>query len=108
MAYNVQSTRPTMTEAKDMMDGQIIPKVSYSMPVNKHPEQQYKQKNTAIDQVMLNKFNTHRRIIKLVVFSLLKVGGRNYPWFKIIQDQKGILYLLKQMKRNCIIANDLL
>ena len=50
----------------------------------------------------------HRNIPKAVLYSSLEMGGLKYPSFEVIQDQKGILYLLQQLQWKGTIANDML
>ena len=64
--------------------------------------------NTVINQVMLNKLNVHRNMLKAVIYSPLKWGGLNYPSFQVIQDQKGLLWLLQRLRWNGTIKNDML
>ena len=91
-----------------MLTGRILPRITYSMAVTTFSEKQCKGLNTTIDQVMLNKLNVHRNMPKLVIYSPLKWGGLNYPSFQVIQDQKGLLYFLQQLRWNGTIPNDML
>ena len=43
-----------------------------------------------------------------VMYSPLALGGANYPCLEVIQDQKGILNLIKQLRWGKTMANDIL
>ena len=108
IASLARSARLTFYEAKSMLEGRIIPQVTYSMSLTTFTKLQCKNMNIVIDRTMLNKMGTNRNMPCAVVYSPLQWGGMNYPNFQIIQDQKGILYLLQQLRWQGTIANDLL
>ena len=78
------------------------------MPITSFTRQQYKQLNTTMDKVMLNKYQLNRKMPKVVIYSPYNMGGMIYPSFLIIQDQMNIMNLLKQLRWNKTVANDFL
>ena len=85
IASLARSALLTFYEAKSMLEGRIIPQVTYSMSLTTFTKLQCKSMNIVIDRTSMN-----------------------YPNFQIIQDQKGILFLLQQLQWQGTIANDLL
>ena len=88
----------TFYEAKSMLELRITPQVTYSMSLTTFTTLQCSNMNIIIDRTMLNKMGTNCNMLGAVVYSPLRWGGMNYPNFQIIQDQKGILYLLQQVR----------
>ncbi len=76
------------------------------MPTTTFDSKQCKSMNTALDATMLNKLNLNRHMPKAVLYSPLSKGGLDYPSFQIIQDQKGILTLLKHLRWNGTVGKD--
>ena len=108
VSSRARSARLTFYEAKSMLESRIIPQVTYSMSLTTFTALQCKNMNIIIDRTMLNKMGINRNMPRAVVYSSLQWGGMNYPNFQIIQDQKGILYLIQQLRWQGTIANDLL
>lgn len=108
LAARALEARLDLYESYSMLFSRIVPKVTYSMPLTSFDAKQCKQLNTIIDRVMLNKLNLNRNMPKAVIYSPYHMAGLNYPSFQIIQDQKGILNLLKELRWNKTMANDIL
>ena len=98
----------TLEEAHLMIYTRILPKVTYSMPITMFTTSQCKRLNTPIDQVMLPKLHINRHMPKAVIYSTLKHGGINFPKMEVIQLKKGIMFLLRQLRWDHTIANDIL
>ena len=95
-------------EGHSLLNGRIVPTVTFSMPVTTFTEDQCNQMNTVVNKVMLNKLGVHRNTPHAVTYTPLHMGGLNYPCFQIIQDQKGILSMLKHFRWNGTVGNDML
>ena len=107
-ASNAGAAKLNTAEAWSMLTGRIIPSVTYPMSVTTFTETQCKSMNTIIDKIMINKLRLNRHMPKAVVYAPLTLGGIGYPSFQIIQDQKGILTMLKHFRWNGTVANDML
>ena len=57
---------------------------------------------------MVSKSTFNKHMARAVLYSPLHMVGMNYPYFKIIQDQKGILNFMKQLRWNSTVTNNLL
>jgi len=57
---------------------------------------------------MLNKLRINRHAPKAALYSSFLRGGLNYPSFRIIQAQKGILTLLRHLRLRSTVGNDIL
>jgi len=57
---------------------------------------------------MVNKYRYNRHMPRAVMYSPLDLGGADYPCFEVIQDQKGLLNLIKQLRWGRTMANDIL
>ena len=91
-----------------MLNARIFPKVIYSMLTIMFSEDQCRQLNTPIDKVMLNKLHLNRHTPKTVLYSSREQAGLDYPSFRICQDQKCILTLLKHLWWDGTVGNDIL
>ena len=108
LANRARGSRLSCREAHLLLHTRILKTVTYSMPVTSFTTTQCKRLNTIIDKVMLNKLGLNRNMPKIVLYSPLEKGGMNYPSFSILQDQLGIINLIKQLRWNKTIANDIL
>ena len=94
--------------AYSMLNVRIFPNVTYSTPTTIVSEDQCHWLNTPINEVVLNKFHLNLHTPKVVLYSSKQRAGLNYPSFRIHQDQKGILTLLKHLGWDGTIGNDVL
>ena len=108
LARRIAPARLTFEESYLMLITRILPKVTYSMPITMFDKKQCKRLNTPIDQVLLPKLGVNRHMPKAIVYSPLKHGGMNFPKIESIQDQKGIMFLIKQLRWGKALANDIL
>ena len=108
LTNRILGPRVTLRKAHTLMDSRVIPNVRYSMPLTSFTRKECKNLNTAIDKNMVNKYRYNRHMPRTVLYISLELGGANYPCFEITQDQKGILNMIKQLRWNKTIANDIL
>jgi len=78
-----------------MLNGRIIPQMSYSMLVTTFDANQCRQLTTAIDQTIFSKLGFNRYMPHTVMYRPPHMCGYSFPCFQIIQDQKGLLNMLK-------------
>ena len=71
VSSRARSARLTFYEAKSMLEGRIIPQVTYSMSLTTFTALQCKNMNIIIDRTMLNKMGTNRNMPRAVVYSPL-------------------------------------
>ena len=109
LANKARGVKLSCREAHLLLHMRILKTVTYSMPVTSFTPTQCKQLNTIIDKVMLiNKLKLNKNTPKIVLYSPLEKGGMNYPPFTILQYQLGIVNMIKQLRWNKTIANDVL
>lgn len=104
----IGSARLTLRESRHLMEGRIIPSISYPMAVTTFDQDQCHDLNKPIDRVLLNKMKVNRNMPKAVVYAPKHMAGLNYKSFQTLQDQKGILTMLQHFRWNGAVANDLL
>ena len=98
----------SLRKAHSLMTTCIIPTVTYSMSVTLFNPKQCKDLNIALGNTMVNKYKFNKHMKREALYSPLHMAGMNYPCFVIIQDQKGMLNLMKQLRQNITVANNLL
>ena len=98
----------THREAKLILNGRIVPKVTYLMPVTTFNADQCSQLNTAINRVMFNKLGFNRHMPHAVMYSPPHMCGYSFPCVQITQDQKGLLSMLQHFRWNKTVGNDML
>ena len=79
----------------------------YASALTNLPPKVCRRMNTYIDSAALPKLGLNRHTPKAVVYGPMKYGGLNYPNFKTIQITKSIMYLIKQMRWDKDMANEL-
>ena len=98
----------TLQESYLMLTTHIVPATTYSLTVTTFTQKQCKQLNIAMDSVLLNKLRINRHMPRAVVYNSLAMGGINFPSFQVTQDQKSILMMLKHLRWNGTVGNDIL
>ena len=107
-ANRMRGPRVTLREAHSLMESRVIPSVTYSMPITSFTDKECRNLNKIIDSTMVNKYRYNRHMPRAVMYSPLDLGGADYPCFEVIQDQKGLLNLIKQLRWGRTMANDIL
>ena len=100
--------RLSLCKAYSLMTTHLIRIITYTVPVSLFNPKQCKDLNTAINITMVNKYTLNKHMVRAALYNPLHMASVNYPNFKIIQDKKGILNLMKKLRWNSTTANNLL
>ena len=91
-----------------LLNARIIPKVAYSMPTTTFSSKQCRAMNTAVDKVIFNKLNFNQHMPKAVMYAPKHKAGHSFPSFEVIQEQKGLLTMLKHFRWMGTTGNSIL
>ena len=94
-------------ECHSIMLQRVVPAVGYPMAVTRFTPNQCQQLNSAINRVLLPKMKINRHMPLAVIYSPLRLGGLNWPSFQVKQDCDSILTLIKHLRHDEIMANDI-
>ena len=108
LTARIRPVELTILQAYSILHPRILPKITFSMAVTSLSNDQCRRLNTALDPTMLNKLHINQHAPKAALYSSLSRGGMDYPSFRIIQAQKGILTLMKHLRVCSTIGNDIL
>ena len=97
-----------MPSTMSLLTVRAIPQVTYSMPTTTFSTKQCNKMNTALDKVIFNKLNFNHHMPKAAMYAPKHRAGHGYPSFEVIQDQKGLLTMLKHFRWMGTAGNDML
>jgi hypothetical protein len=108
IAHRAAKEKTDLKSSMNLLNIRILPAVTYSMPTTSFNTKQCRAMNTAIDPMMLNKLNFNKHMPKAVMYAPKHRAGHGYPSFEVIQDQKGLLTMLKHFRWMGTVGNDML
>ena len=80
----------------------------YFFPTTSLSDKQCASLNEIIDGPILNKLHINRHFPKKVLYCSHARGGLNFPSFRILQAQQGLLTMIKHFRWNKTIGKDML
>lgn len=80
----------------------------YSFPTTSLSDKQCASLNEIIGGPILNKLHINRHFPKKVLYCSHARGGLNFPSFRILQAQQGLLTMIKHFRWNKTIGKDML
>jgi hypothetical protein len=94
-------------ECHSVIVQRVIPAVGYPMAVTRFTPNQCQQLNSTINKVLLPKMKINRKMPLAIIYSPLRLGGLNWPSFQVKQDCDSILTLIKHLRHDETVANDI-
>ena len=85
----------------------VLPKLIYPLALTSFTIKQCYKLSVILDNVMLPKLGTSRKMKRRVVYSLLCLGGIGYPSISYQQDYKSIHHFINQLKWDKEVGTDM-
>lgn len=108
IADKISTRRINLKYMHNMFHTRIIPKTAYSMATTSFTTKECAQLNTILDKAVLPKMRYNRHTPKAVLYAPLSRGRAGYPSFEVIQDQKGIMTMLRNLRWDETMSKDIL
>ncbi len=98
----------TEAETRQLLWQRLLPKMTYALHVSSFTRSQCNKLNTSIRRTIIPRLRLNRHFPTAVLYGPLEFGGLEIPEMYTLQDQVQLHYLLKQLRWDRTVANDLL
>jgi hypothetical protein len=95
-------------ETRQLLRQRLLPKMAYALNASSFTKTQCYKLNSTIRGTLVPKLRLNRNTPHEVLFGPLEYGGLELPEMYTLQDQVQLPYLLKQLRWDKSVANDLL
>ena len=104
----VTSMHTSEHEAHAALFGRLIPQLRYGLQLTSFSERQCKKLDVVITHTFLSRFRIHRKTPRAVVHGPIELGGHGFPKCLSLQDKFSIPYVVRTLRWDGILAQDLL
>ena len=98
----------TVREARQMLYQRLIPKISYPLHLTSFNREQCSAMNTVVRNHFFPMLRFNRKSSGDVMYGPMEQGGMELPEWYSRQTELQVPYLIKQLRMNGTVANDLL
>ncbi len=98
----------TEAETRQLLWQRLLPKMVYALHASSVTRSQCNKLNTSIRRTIIPHLRLNRHFPTAVLYGPLEFGGLEIPEMYTLQDQVQLHYLLKQLRWDRTVANDLL
>ncbi len=108
LCNNVAMANLTEQEAHQTVTQRLVPKLHYPLYLSSFTQKQTYKINTIVRRTFLPPMRFNRHLPSVVLYSPMPMGGMGFPEAYTMQDQAPIPYILKQLRWDKMVANDIL
>jgi len=108
LCKNVTIANLSEREALQTVTQRLVPKLHYPLHLTSFTRKQTDKINTQVRRTFLPPMRFNRHLPAAVLYGPMSMGGMEFPEAYTMQDQAQIPYLLKQLRWDKTVANDIL
>ena len=95
-------------ETRQALRQRLVPKLTYTLHATSFTSSQCKAINTIISKTFLPRLRLNRHFPRAVLYGPVTYGGMAFPEIQSLQCATQLEYVIKQLRWNHTVANDLL
>ena len=95
------------SEAWLALTSRILPAITFTLALTTLTVKQYKRISVILEDAVLPQMGINRKMKKAVLYVPPELGGLGLPNICLIQDQKNIQHLVRQLEWGSTVSNDI-
>jgi hypothetical protein len=108
LCNNIAAANLTEQEARQAVIHRLVPKLHYLLHLSSFTQKQTDKINTIVRGTFLPPMRFNRHLPSAVLYGPMSMGGMGFPKVYTMQDQAPIPYILKELRWDMMVANDIL
>lgn len=108
LCTNLARAHLTESEVRHFLRTRLLPKLSYTLHTTSFTHRQCSRLNTLLRTHIVPRLRLNQHYPSAVLYGPLKYGGMEFPHIHTLQTSVQIQYLLKQLRWNKTVANDII